>query len=288
MLSNILLSDCLLIAPLVGLYVIISRLSFAKIPCPEHLQPKNNKDKKTKDYFDYYGNYISMFHAITSLALSAYALSTEGLIFGIQTTLIMKLVAYNSMGYFIADTILSIYYGYLNPAMAVHHIASIICAGTVFYTQSCGAEQALGLLIGESSNPCNLYREILKHQKKDNSKLYFQMSAGFVATFVIARFVIAPFYLTQLYAAPTAFPIKFMIALVWFVSWHWLFIIINFGIKALRDALGEDPKSGKSNAFNSAYALISKVRKNKPFMTSYYIGAAWLSFGTLYLAHWKA
>jgi hypothetical protein len=281
------LADFLLLTPLVVLYMAVSRISFAKIPCPEHLQPKNNKDKKTTEYFDYYGNYISMFHAITSLILSAYALSMEGLTWGSTTTWTMKVMSYNSLAYFISDTILSIIYGYLTPSMAIHHIASIICSGTVFYTQSCGAENALGLLIGESSNPFNLYREILKHQKKEKTSLYLQMSAGFVATFVIARFIVAPFYLFDLYAAPTAFPIKFMIALVWFVSWHWLFMIINFGMKAVKDALGGDVKAGKANGWNTAYALISKLRKNKPFMTSYYLGAAWLSFGTLYLAHGK-
>jgi len=114
------------------------------------------------------------------------------------------------------------------------------------------------------------------------------MSIGFILTFVGCRFIVAPFYIAELYAAPTLISFKLMIALVWFVSFHWLFMIINFGVKALRDALEGDAKSGKSGAFTTAYAILTKLRKNKAFMTSYYLGTAWLSFGTLYLAHSKA
>jgi len=284
------INDYLVLGALVGIYIKTSSVIMQKIACPEHLQPKNTKGKKTKEYYDFYGNYFSMVHAISSLTFSVFALATEGLTFGtpIDNNWSMKIVAYNSLAYFIADSILASLYGYLDAAMAVHHFASIIVAATVFISQSCGAEQALGLLIGESSNPFNLSREILKYNKQEKGKLYFQMSIGFILTFVGCRFIVAPFYIAQLYAAPTLLPIKLMIALVWFVSFHWLFMIINFGVKALRDALEGDAKSGKGGVWTSAYALLSKLRKNKAFMTSYYLGTAWLSFGTLYLAHGKA
>jgi hypothetical protein len=283
------INDYLALGALVAIYLKTSGVIMQKIACPEHLQPQNTKGKKTKDYFDYYGNYFSMVHAISSLSLSVIALYREGLTFNAPLNAwSMKIVAYNSLAYFIADTILASLYGYLDVAMLVHHIASVICSGTVFVTQSCGAEQALGLIIGEISNPFNLSREILKYNKQEKGKLYFQMSIGFIVTFVGFRFIIAPFYLAQLYAAPTQLSIKLMIALVYFVSFHWLFMIVNFGVKALRDALEGDAKSGKGGVWTSAYALLTKLRKNKAFMTSYYLGTAWLSFGTLYLAHNKA
>jgi hypothetical protein len=279
------MNDYLVLGALVAVYMKTSSLIMANIACPEHLQPKNTKDKKTKDYYDFYGNYFSMVHAITSLILSSIALYSEGLVFNAPlSSWTMKLVAYNSLAYFISDTILAIYYGYIDTAMVIHHFASVICSGTVFLSQSCGSEQALGLIIGESSNPFNLYREILKHQKLEKSKLYFQMSIAFIATFVTCRFVIAPYYIALLYAAPTLLAIKAMIALVWFVSFHWLFMILNFGIKALRDAT----ESGKPGIWTTAYAILTKLRKNKSFMAAYYLGTGWLSFGTLYLAHGKA
>jgi hypothetical protein len=281
-------ADYLLLGSLVALYTTISRLSFAYIPCPEHLKPKNNKDKKTKEYFDYYGNYISMYHAISSLLLTAFVLVTEDFAYNAPTTFIMKVAIYNSLAYFTSDMFISIYFGYMSVPLALHHIGSIICTATVFYTQTGGAEVAVGILLAESSNPCNLTRELLKHFNKDKSSLYLLMSAGFISSFVIARFFILPIFLVKFYPSNSLLLIKIMFGFVWFVSWHWLFIIVNFGIKALRDAFAGDNKSGKPNVWDVAYALISKIRKNKPFMAAYYAGTAFLSFGTLYLAHGKS
>jgi hypothetical protein len=279
------LADSLLLGALTSAYFLVPQLAFRYVPCPEHLKPKNNKDRRTKDYFDYYGNYISMVHAYSSLLLTAYVLLTEEFAFGAVSSFSMKVAIYNSLAYFLADTIVSLYYGYFNAPLALHHVGSIICTGTVFVTGTCGSETALGIFLAELSNPCNLTREVLKHFKKDKTELYGLMSAGFVGAFVIARFFIIPFVLVKLYPSNSLLVAKLMFALVWFVSWHWLFIIINFGIKAVKDA---HEKEGKVNPWAKPYAFFSKLRKNKAFLASYYIGTAWLSFGTLYLSHGNA
>jgi hypothetical protein len=279
------IADSVLLGSLLAVYTAVSRISFAYVPCPEHLQPKNTKGKRTKEYFDYYGNYISMFHAVSSLLLTAFVLVTEDFAFNAPSTFMMKVAIYNSLAYFSSDMIISIYYGYMSVALGLHHIGSIICTATVFFAQAGGAEVAVGILLAESSNPCNLTREILKHFKKDKTVLYLLMSVGFIGAFVIARFVILPLFLVNFYPSNSLLLIKIMFGFVWFVSFHWLFIIVNFGIKALKDALDGDNKSGKASVWNTAYVLVSKLRKNKPFLAAYYAATAWLSFGTLYLAH---
>jgi len=185
---------------------------------------------------------------------------------------------------FIHDTIASTLLGYLTGAMAFHHLASFLVTFSVFYLQSCGSEVATGIFLAELSNPCNLTREILKHFKLDKTKLYMFLSFGFAGIFAIARFVILPFFLAALYPAPTHLAVKIMAGLIWFVSWHWLFIIFGFALKAIKEATA----NGKPNGWTTAYAAFSKARKNKVFLASYYLGAAWLSFGTIYLAHGKA
>jgi hypothetical protein len=279
------LADSLLLGSLTALYFAVSKLSFAYIPCPEQLQPKNTKGKRTKEYFDYYGNYISMVHAYSSLLLTAYVLLAEEFAFNAPSTPAMKVAIYNSLAYFSSDMIISIVYGYMSAPLALHHIGSILCTGTVFFVQAGGSEVALGIFLAELSNPCNLTREVLKYFKKDKTQLYQLMCVGFIGTFVIARFFIIPLFLAKLYPSSSLLAIKFMFALVWFVSWHWLFIIVNFGIKAAKDSLDA---SVKTSPILTASAIMSKLRKNKVFLASYYLGTAWLSFGTLYLAHGKA
>jgi hypothetical protein len=277
--------DFQLLGVLVGIYAVISRATF-KFPCPTQLQPQNNKGKKTSEYYNYYGNYISLVHAFASIILSGYALATEGITYNNQTTFAMKLAIYNSLAYFIHDTIMGSICGYLTVPMAFHHVASTIVAGSVFYLQSCGSEVAVGILLAELSNPFNLSRDILKAFNKDKSKLYFQLSLGFAGTFIIARFMILPFFLASMYPAATHLSVKIMAGLIWFVSWHWLFVIFGFALKAFKDA-GDNGKD-KPNFWLKPYAAFSKLRKNTGFLGAYYLGAAWLSFGTIYLAHGNA
>jgi hypothetical protein len=282
------LSDSLLLGSLIGAYFTFSKLSFSNIECPEHLKPKNTKDRRTKDYFDYYGNYLSMVHAYSSLLLTAYVLLTEEFAFNAPSTFAMKVAIYNSLAYFTSDLIISVFYGYMTAPLALHHVGSIVCTLTVFIAQTGGYETAVGIFLAELSNPCNLTREVLKHFKKDKTQLYGLMSAGFIATFVIARFFVIPVFLVSLYPSNSLLIIKFMFATVWFVSWHWLFIIFNFGLKAIKDGVDAEGKADKTHPIYKIYGVASKLRKNKAFLASYYLGTAWLSFGTLYLAHGKA
>jgi hypothetical protein len=277
--------DFLLLGALVGVYAVFSRASFS-FPCPPKLQPQNNNGKKTSEYYNYYGNYISMFHAITSIILSGFALATEGITYNAPTTFTMKVAIYNSLAYFIHDTLMGVICGYLTVPLLLHHIASTTVAGSVFYLQSCGSEVAVGIFLAEASNPCNLSRDILKYFNKDKSKLYFQLSLGFAGTFVLARFMILPIFLGNMYPAATHLSVKIMAGLIWFVSWHWLFIIFGFALKAFKEAA--DNGKDKPNFWLQPYTIFSKLRKNTGFLGAYYLGAAWLSFGTLYLAHGNA
>jgi len=77
-----------------------------------------------------------------------------------------------------------------------------------------------------------------------------------------------------------------MIALVWFVSWHWLFVIFNFAVKEIKVfSESNQKKNDRNNIWGSLYLVLSSLRKNKTFLIAFYVGAAWLSFGTLYLSH---
>jgi hypothetical protein len=279
------IEDFQLLGVLIAIYAGASRACFS-FPCPEQLKPQNNKDKKTREFYDYYGCYLSMFHAISSILLTGYALATEGITFNSQTTFAMKLAVYNSLAYFIHDTIMGLICGYLTTPLLVHHLASTVVAGSVFYLQSCGSEVSVGIFLAELSNPFNLSREILRYFKRDNSALYFQLSLGFASSFVIARFIVLPFFLAAMYPAATHLAVKIMAGFIWFVSYHWLFVIIGFALKAFKEASGNG--KDKPNMWLKPYAIFSKVRKNPAFLTAYYLGAAWLSFGTIYLAHGTA
>jgi len=281
--------DLLLLGGLFVMWVGISRICFTVFACPEHLQPKNNKGKKTKTYYDYYGNYVSICHAIIAMTICGYALLKEGISFGIENTFMMKLAISNTLAYFIYDSLISEYYRYNTLPMTLHHVGALLAAGSVIYYNKSGSELALALVLAETSNPFNLTREILRHWKQENSKRYLNVSLIFASLFIISRFALFPLFLTHFYPTHSLLMVKITIAFVWFVSWHWLFIIFNFAVKELKNFVQrEDKDSDKRNMWNTPYIILSRLRKNKAFLISFYLGAAWMSFGTLYLSHPQA
>jgi len=282
-------SDLCLLGGLFAMWVGIAKFCFAIFPCPDHLAKKDAKGKLSKTYYDYYGNYVSICHAVISILVCGFVVLKEGISFGAENTFAVKVAIYNTMAYFIYDSVISEYYGYNALPMTLHHVGALVGTGAVFVSGTSGMELALALCFAEISNPFNLSREILKHYKKESSKLYFQLSISFVSLFIVARFVVFPFIIAAMYPSATNLVLKITLGFVWFISWHWLFIIFNFALKEIKKAIDKSgAKGGKASAMNDLYATLSGLRKNKTFLFSYYLVAGWLSLGTLYFAHNKA
>jgi len=255
----------------------------AGVGCPKDLDPINNNGKKSKHYYDYYGNYTSITHAVLGFFLSSYVLLSEGVTFGEPTTTKASFALAHSMGYFIYDTIQSEYHRYNALAMTFHHIAALLIFGTGLWTNKYGNECIMIVCMGEVSNPFNLYREILKWYKEENTDAYHYTSVIFAITFILARFVIGTVWIANFYYGKTDFGFKFFATMLWYVSWHWLFIIINMATKEFKQRAS---KSAKNSGFwDNAYAAFFKLRKSKKFTISYYLVTAILTFGMLVIAH---
>jgi len=279
-------SDFALLSAFLAFWVGIAYFCFHFFSCPQHLLQKDQKGRLSKTYYDYYGNYVSLFHALISLCLSTAVVVTEGINFGQENSFRVKLSIFNSMAYFIYDTIISEYKGYNTMPMKLHHFGAIISTFTVFYLGTCGNELSAVLFFGEMSNPFNLYREILKHKKQEHTKIYFQSSLIFVAIFIIARFGLIPVFIANYFPAKSNLLLKITLGVIWFISWHWLFIIFNFVLKELKKVVDKkDAKTSKGTLLDTAYNRLSALRKNKIFLASYYLVAGWISLGTLYMTH---
>jgi len=273
---------------LVLAWTAIAKVCFAVFDCPEHLKPKNNNGKKTKHYYDYYGNYVSICHAISAVILGLYAYSVEGVTYGAENAGISKLVVYNSFAYFLYDTIISEIKGYNTLPMTLHHATVLIGTGMIiFYYKAYASEISYALAVIEISNPFNLSREILRHKKQDGGKKYLNVSLIFTILFIITRFLIFPFNLFKIYSFTNNLFIEFLVGFIWFISWHWLFIIFNFALKEVKVFSERSAKrdGAKSNIWTNSYSTLVGLRKNKFFLGSFYLSATALSFGTLALLH---
>jgi hypothetical protein len=281
-------SDYVILGGFVLAWVVISRICFTVFSCPDHLKPKNNGGKKTKSYYDYYGNYVSIAHAVSAVILGFYAYHVEGVTFGTDNFGISKLVVYNSFAYFFYDTVISEYYGYNTLPMTLHHATVLIGTGMIiFYYKQCASEVSYSLAIIEISNPFNLGREILRHKKQENTKMYLNTSLIFTILFIVTRFLVFPFHLFKIYSFTSNLFIELLVAFIWFISWHWLFVIFNFALKEIKVFSERSAKkdSAKANVIASSYSKLVGLRKNKLFLAGFYLSATALSFGTLALLH---
>mmetsp|Transcript_39370 Transcript_39370/g.35062 ORF Transcript_39370/g.35062 Transcript_39370/m.35062 type:complete len:283 (+) Transcript_39370:104-952(+) len=255
--------------------------SMKVIPCPENLHPKNNKGKIVRDYHKYYNNYPSIFHAVLSVILcTIYAISV-GFTHGKDNDPLCNFIIANSLAYFIYDTICAEVLLKPDLAMRIHHLAGMSVLAAVLYIQNSGSECIGALLLAEISNPFNLYRDILKLRGEGDSDKFFQYSLTFASLFIFTRFIIIPIWLPFLYPGATHLLVKVFCGIVWFVSWHWFFIIISLATKAFK----QRAKSAEESVWEKMYKLFFKLRTSKAFLASYYATALYLCFGTLYFSH---
>jgi hypothetical protein len=277
------ISDILIVLSLILFWALVGFVCFRAFPCPEHLLPENTGKKRTKAYFNYYGNYVSILHAFATFGLTLYLILTEGVTIGQDNTSLGSFVLYNSLSYFIYDTLISEYYRYNTLPMTFHHLTTLGVVGFAVVLQKGANEVGIALLCAEISNPFNLAREILKHYKMENTKLFFLTSVTFASLYTVTRFIFVPLHMKIMYPGSTHIGIKLLAATVWFISWHWLFVIINLLCKEVRDFLKK--YESKSNFWGGLYSFVTQLRKNKIFMAAFYATAAFLSYGTLYMVH---
>jgi len=253
---------------------------------PKKIHPENTNGKKSKQYYEYYTNYVSMTHAFLSISLAFYALSTEGVSFGQPWSPMERFATYFSLSYFLFDTALNIYFGNCQGSMLAHHVVVLLILVYTVATGTGANELLGGFAVTEISNPFNLGRDQLKFHGMEDTKIFTVVGLAFALTFFVGRFVVFPFYFAEMVVSTGSIWIKLTAASIWFVSWHWLFMIVNLMVKMLYDA-GSSDKSPSQNKGGIAwlYGVLRTMRKNKVFLASYYVTTGMLSYLPVIVFH---
>jgi len=170
--------------------------------------------------------------------------------------------------------------------MLIHHFVVItILLHTV--VTGVGANELLGgFAVAEVSNPCNLGRNQLKFHDMDDTNVSRVVGGIFSITFFIARFIVFPMYFAEMVLSTSTLFMKFIAASLWFVSWHWLLMIVNLMVKALYD-LGSNGKSSEPRKGGIAwlYGVLKAMRGNKVFLGTYYAIAGLTCYVPLAVFH---
>ena len=178
---------------------------------------------------DIKNRFVSMFHGLASLILSASYLWRTGMHFCDESTYEERLIVLFSVTYFVYDFAACLYFGIWDKSLVLHHFCSIF-GFMVAFLSTYGAKCSIyGLFIAETSNfPMHL-RVILRTKGKRHTKLYEVMESIYLIFYIVFRGLLAPFNVYACLSCPkTPVIVTSMCIFLTLQSWH--FISKMFGI----------------------------------------------------------
>lgn len=269
---EILFSKTILLSTTTCIILTIILHKFLKYPNKIEILIPSERDKQ---YGIYITNIISFFHSCGMFTLSLLLLESfdpEKILVENSPTNI--LIIQLSLGYFIHDTIIGLYFKILDKQMIIHHI---IALGIYFYVleKNLFANKILQLLwIGEISAPfLFIYENLGKHSQFEGLSKAF----GFIfcLIYLFARLYLHPFehmILMNYFEFPLI--IKLFSIGIAFISWSWAMMIFNKLIKAINDFTGLE-------FVNFFYTKLKSLRSVKGFYKVFHIFIAALASGPL-------
>ena len=176
-----------------------------------------------------------------------------------------------SLSYFWADTLFGLFYNTLTKDRLAHHFGVLIglAASTTYGLFS--FECSLSLVLAEFSNIFLSAREVLKYYQMESGALYVFNGIMFIISFLILRILGSLFLMPHLQSDPRKPLILNISAIILFwVSWQWVFQVINLGVKFFHEAY-PDVKGLKK-----VYGFLKVMRKPR-YMMIYYIIVTWFT-----------
>ena len=227
------------IVSFVMFYAVLSVLNLiVNVPPPKLISRKR---------WDYLGQHISMFHAITAVIICLYVYRIEGGIHYNAPTnsyhiiIISVIITQHTLGYFFYDMVYAELFKLHDWAMRTHHLCVLI-GGTIMYMSEIGGSiavsnyYAVSILITEGSNPFMMLRKILKARDLENTRLYSVNEKIFAASFIFFRSVLFTWVVDNAWVASIPFIVTFSMSLTYAVGYFWIYVIVSIAIKPYQDS----------------------------------------------------
>lgn len=195
------------------------------------LKEENKRLKALELYWGYLSNYVSIVHAILSIILAAYVVTTYGIVFRKANYIVEDVIITISLGYFVVDTLLSIFFGYGDSLMFFHHIECIVSLLYPVFKGYYGNIIVWAIMIAEISNPFMLLWKNFGIIKK--KKLEFYFGIVFSISFLILRTYCIGYVAFPLQSSEVSLLLKLHCGLLWYLSLYWCYIIINLLFKGI-------------------------------------------------------
>ena len=167
------------------LYSLLHLLVFYLLP-----YPGSKKLMKKHSYYEYYGNHVSYVDCLMVLSLYTLNLIKYGFNFCGENNLILQIISIQTIGYFIADTIILEILHINDNIFRAHHILSLIILPLGIKSKFGQTELWFGGMLTELSNPFMLLRVILIRKGITKGKVFYIAQYGFAALWFFCRIII--------------------------------------------------------------------------------------------------
>ena len=167
------------------IYSFLHLLVFYLLP-----SPGSRKLIKRQGYYEYYGNHVSYVDCLMILSLYSINLIKYGFNFCGENNIILQIIGIQTIGYFIADTIIMEILHINDNIFRAHHILSLIILPLGIKSRFGQTELWFGGMLTELSNPFMLLRVILIRKGINKGKVFLISQYGFAVMWFFCRIII--------------------------------------------------------------------------------------------------
>ena len=249
----------------------LHQIFYCILPIPAKIRAEN-ESKTQKDKFYHYVSYFpGLLHGSITTFLSVCALLESGIDFGGPACMFSKTAAYYSASYFIHDGLLGYFRKYNDALIQTHHVLMTGCLVWALTHGGYGSDIALGLALGEVTNPIISTHDVLNYLGV--AETYTRpLGVLFLVSFIGIRGLVMPYpmYLMQMGKADFLFKIAY--TGMWVISMMLIWMMINKCAKLLHSAY---PTNIMANNF------YKKMREVRPYYPAYLCLSTFLATGGL-------
>ena len=198
--------------------------------------------KNRKDYHEFYFDHVSIVHAFAAFTMCSFIMINYGFMFSEPNNPLHTIAVVHSLGYFIFDTVFEVYYSTLDYLMVAHHASCLIPLTYMLFNNYGGPENAAAFVIAECSNPFIQIRNLYNLAEWERSAVYKINEVIFAVSFIFTRGVIGPIFQYYMYVGvKTPRIVKYMTSALIFISYMWIFKIVNVLWKRIRETFDAKP-----------------------------------------------
>ncbi|TNV78105.1 hypothetical protein FGO68_gene3429 [Halteria grandinella] len=233
--------------------------------------------KKLREYYFYYFQYTSLFHALVCIFVDPFIFYYGGYRYNQPNHLYYVFILSHSFAYFIFDTIIEIFYRTDDALTNVHHAVCLAVSYFGIRAPHSAFEFVVLQFLAETSNPFLIYRTILRIQGKKDTNTFRINEFVFAGVFIIARVILTPMFLVYMYEGYNVlYSIKLGVSLILFVQLMWAYRIIELVFQSIRVAYEKKEATPPSIVVAGESLMNAVQNKKKVAMGMAFFNFCWI------------